>query len=186
MLEERCQEMERLADGEKSFLWTQALRITGKTEDAEDLLQETLLKVYKGFNGFSIDTNFRAWARKIMVNTHINSSRKQAFHTAALEDDRLALYSVFTDGPAHVSGTDDPERVFFHNHLGEEGVRLLLSLPEIYRTAFLMFHFCDFTYAEISKVVKAPVGTVKSRIHRARMMMAGKARRAPGAGAAMQ
>ncbi|MFA6448991.1 MAG: sigma-70 family RNA polymerase sigma factor [bacterium] len=176
LIYEPCHEIERLAENEKEFLWSQALYITNRTEDAEDLLQETLMKACKGFEGFKHDSNFRAWTRKIMVNTHINRVRRQASNALSIEDYPLDRYNVFVNDPSHVSYIDDPEKVFFHNHIREEILNLFYSLPEKYKFVFTLFHFEGYSYEEISKSLKMPVGTVKSRIYRARQYLSEKIR----------
>lgn len=168
MTDNRSATMERLAEDAKPFLWTQALFITRKVEDAEDLLQETLMNACKGFEGFDLDTNFRAWAARIMINTNINKIRRRAVNTLPLDD--VNLNCCWNDSP-HVSDTDDPERVFFHNYISDGVMALFQTLPKKHRIAFALFHFNGYTYEEISSAIDIPVGTVKSRIFRARQTL---------------
>lgn len=168
MNEERGGEMECLFENEKSFLWTQALRIAKQAEDAEDLMQETLMKACKSFATFKRDTNFRAWARKIMLNAHINKVRRKTADTLPLEDTILSVENDNCGAFHAASDFDDPEKVFFHNNISEGVMELFYSLPDEYRTVFSLFHFNGCSYEDISRALNIPVGTVKSRICRAR------------------
>ena len=171
MSEQLSSDIESLIESEKTFLWSQALWITRKTEDAEDLFQDTIMKVCKSYDSFKRDTNFRAWARKIMINTHINRMRLKMLDTMPYEDFNCNQNKNSSKGLLRASNMDDPENVFFHNHISEKIMWHFYSLPEEYKTVFSLFHFNEYTYAEISRVVKIPVGTVKSRIHRARQCL---------------
>lgn len=171
MLEKLSGDMEKLIESEKAFLWSQALWITRKTEDAEDLFQDTVMKACKGFDRFKRDTNFRAWAKKIMINTHINKMRRKMLNTLPFEDVYCNRDNIFIKDFPQASDMVDPENVFFQNHISEEIMWHFHALPEEYRNVFSLFHFNGYTYAEISSAVKIPVGTVKSRIHRARQYL---------------
>ena len=173
-MDNRGNEMEKLMESEKGFLWSQALRITGKTEDAEDLFQDTMMKAFKGFNRFKRDTNFRAWARKIMINTHINNTRQKMPGTISLDDSYLNYENTFSLTSPRVSETNYPARVFFHNHINGNVMELFYSLPEENKLVFALFHFEGYSYNEISKALNIPAGTVKSRIHRARQYLSEK------------
>jgi RNA polymerase sigma-70 factor, ECF subfamily len=176
MIEERSEEMEKLIENEKGFLWAQAMRITGKPEDADDLYQDTLMRACKGFSRFERDSNFRAWAKKIMINTHLNKIKRGAEQTLPMDAFYLNREHVFLNQPFQVMKTDDPEKVFFHNYISKEIMELFYSMPDEYRIVFSLFHFDGYTYEEISKALSIPEGTVKSRIHRARRHMTEKIR----------
>lgn len=176
MIEERVEEMEKLIENEKGFLWSQAMRITGKPEDAEDLYQDTLMRACRGFESFECESNFRAWAKKIMINTHLNKIKRKAAHTLPLDDFTFNRDHLFFNGNFKVMKTDDPEKVFFHNHISEEIMELFYSMPDEYRIVFSLYHFDGYTYEEISRAMRIPEGTVKSRIYRARRHMTEKIR----------
>jgi RNA polymerase sigma-70 factor (ECF subfamily) len=171
MVEERREGMERLIEKEKTYLWSRALQIARKTEDAEDLLQETLLKACEGFNSFTAETNFRAWSKRIMINAHINKIKRKKGETLPLDDSYQSKHIISLNGAQLVSCMDSPDIVFFHNHISEKIMERYYSLPEIYRLPFSMFHFNGYTYSEISSAMNIPSGTVKSRIHRAKALM---------------
>ena len=171
MVEAHSKDMELLIESEKTFLKAHAMYITGKTEDAEDLFQDTIMKACKGFTSFACDTNFRAWAKKIMMNTHLNKMRRKILNTLPYEDTYYDRDNVILKDLPQVTYMDDPENVFFHNHISDEIMWHFYALPEEYRSVFSLFHFNGYTYAEISSAVNIPVGTVKSRIHRARQCL---------------
>lgn len=174
MSERELQQIQVLFDKEKDFLWAQAMGLTRKSEDAEDLYQETMLKAFKGFGGFQPNTNFRAWVGKIMLNTHINNYNRKRNNQAVICDfssgdcDHTVYHSP--DG-GNVSESDSPEKVFFSQHIDGELMQTLYSLPDTYKTPFALYHVEGYSYEEISQALDVPLGTVKSRIFRARRMM---------------
>ena len=166
--------VEEMIDKEKSFLWSQAMVLTRRSEDAEDLFQDTLMKACSGYEHFKPDTNFRAWARKIMINTHINKLRRKDSGTIFIDDissgeyDRT-IYNMPYDPMA--SNTDSPEKIFFQNHIDEKIMQVIHSLPQEFQQVFKLYHFEGYTYEDISRALGIPVGTVKSRIFRARQCL---------------
>jgi len=168
MTEAFREDVEKLIDKEKTYLWSRALQIASNAEDAEDLLQETLLKACEGYGGFAPDTNFRAWTSRIMINTHINKVKRRKEQEISFDDRKHDKSKLALKVARRISHMDSPDTVFFHNHINEEIMRRYYSLPEMYRLVFSMFHFNGYTYSEISSAMKIPTGTVKSRIHRAK------------------
>ncbi len=156
-------------ENEKNFLWSQAIGLTKKAEDAEDLLQDTLLKAYKGWNNFDQGTNIRAWLGKIMLNTHINNinRRRDEKHCdfSAGEYDR-AIYQSSDDNAAFYR--ESPEKIFFNKHIDRRLTEALYSLSDEFRKPFSLYHFEGLQYEEIASMLGLPVGTIKSRIFRAR------------------
>lgn len=176
MVEEQTKEIERLIEDERQFLWYQSLYLTSRKEEAEDLLQETLMKACNGFGCFKHDTNFRAWAKRIMINTHITKSKQKMSNTLPCADSFLNYENASLNSHPDVSNMDDPEKVFFHNHISEEIMDHFCSMPEEFKTVFFLYHFNGYTYEEISRGMNIPFGTVKSRIYRARQYMMEKIR----------
>ena len=154
---------------EKDFLWSRALGLTRKGEDAEDLLQDTVMKIYQGWNSFDPETNFRAWANRIMLNTHLNNVSRNRdsvsfdFTSGASEN---ALYHIA--GEETASYAVSPEQAFFSKHIDEGLVEALYSLPDEFRKPFSLFHFEGYSYEHIAEMLGLPIGTIKSRIFRAR------------------
>jgi len=129
--------------------------------DAEDLVQETYLKALRGFSSFQPGTNFRAWMFQILRNTLSNSrSKLERRMTVPVEseDDFVAL-------PA---SADTPESLLIERH-GADSVRCAIEqLPDIYRQVILLCDVEDASYREIAQILSIPLGTVMSRLARAR------------------
>jgi len=169
MDELQTQQVTRFIEKEKNFLWSRAMGLTRKSEDAEDLLQDTIMKIYQGWNSFDPETNFRAWANRIMLNTHLNNvsrSHENVSYDFTSSANENALYHIASEEA--VSYAASPEQVFFSNHIDEGIIEALYSLPDEFRMPFSLFHFEGFSYEHISEMLNLPIGTIKSRIFRAR------------------
>jgi RNA polymerase sigma-70 factor (ECF subfamily) len=145
-------------------LYVGALRLTGNPADAEDLLQETYLRAYRGFAGFEPGTNLRGWLFRIQRNVFITSYRKRQSEPVTVSHDDWhdgsgrALHSVAASAETAVIDA-----------IPDEGLQsALTSLPEHYRRVVLLFDVQGFSYQEIADIVGIPRGTVMSRIHRGR------------------
>ena len=149
-----------------------AIRMTGNEDDANDLVQETYLRAFRFFDKFERGTNCKAWLFRILKNTFINSYRKQKKepHKVDYEDVENFYES------AKPSNTDDAhlEREIFDNLLDDEVSEAIQTLPEDFRTVVILSDIEGFTYNEIADFVDCPVGTVRSRLHRARKMLYSK------------
>ncbi len=165
----RDREFSHLMETEKDKLWARAVGLTRKSEDAEDLLQDTVFKAYKHWNSFEKGTNFRAWMNRIMLNTHINNVNRRRnkavcdFSTG--ECDNITYHSTEMSDTLY---SYSPEVVFFSTHIDERLEEALYSLTDTYRLPFSLYHFEGYSYDQIAKILDVPVGTVKSRIFRAR------------------
>jgi RNA polymerase sigma-70 factor, ECF subfamily len=174
---EHSSEMEGLneftstVEKEKSFLFSHAMSLTRRSEDAEDLLQETLMKAYRGWDSFDSGTNFRAWAGRIMLNTHLNNVNRRRENVPCDFTTEECYRTIAKHSGADAATSEDPERIFFRNHIDDKLVESLYELPAQFRVPFSLFHFEGYLYEEISKMLKLPIGTVKSRIFRARKML---------------
>ena len=151
-------------------LYTAALRMTHNPADAEDLVQETYLKAYRGFGGFQEGTNLKAWLYKILTNTFINSYRakKRRPDESDLEDvEDLYLYRRLGGLEGATAGRSAEEEVL--EHFTEAEVKEAIdSLPEQFRLAVLLGDVEGFSYKEIAEILDIPIGTVMSRLHRGR------------------
>ncbi len=135
-------------------LYGTALRMARNTHDAEDLLQETLLRAYRGFDGFASGTNIRAWLHTILQRVRTDAFRRKQRSPQTTEIDG--------DGPA----VPPPQDRLAQG--GEDLERALSELAEPFRTAVVLRDVEDFTYGEIARMLDVPIGTVMSRIHRGR------------------
>jgi RNA polymerase sigma-70 factor, ECF subfamily len=151
-------------------LYGAALRMTRNSADAEDLVQETYLRAYRGFAGFEEGTNLRAWLFRILTNTFINSYRSkqrrpQETDLADVED--LYMYKRLPQLAAARSAEDQMFELF----TDDEVKRALEDLPEAFRLPVLLADVQDFSYKEIAEILDIPIGTVMSRLHRGRKAM---------------
>ena len=151
-------------------LYTAALRLTHNAADAEDLVQETYLKAYRGFGGFEEGTNLRAWLYRILTNTFINSYRskkRRPDETDIEEVEDLYLYRRLggLEAAAASRSAEDELLDFFTDAEVKEAVD---ALPEQFRLAVLLSDVEGFSYKEISEILDIPIGTVMSRLHRGR------------------
>jgi RNA polymerase sigma-70 factor (ECF subfamily) len=151
-------------------LYAAALRMTRNPADAEDLVQETYLKAYRGFGGFQAGTNLKAWLYKILTNTFINSYRAKKRRPEQTEIDdveELYLYRRLGGLEAAAAGRSAEEEVM--DHFTEGDVKAAVeSLPDQFRLAVLLADVEGFSYKEIADILDIPIGTVMSRLHRGR------------------
>ena len=144
-------------------LYRTALRMTGQPASAEDLVQETYLKAYGHFHRFEAGSKFKSWIFTILTNTHINNYRRGA------RAPRLIDFSKFEfaaeDGPVYLS-VDDVEAI--KDELGEEAKQALEKMPPVFQVVFLLSTIEDLSYRDIAEMLKVPMGTVMSRLFRAR------------------
>src|SRR5438445_8644176 len=151
-------------------LYGAALRMTRNPADAEDLVQETYLKAYRGFGGFQEGTNLKAWLYRILTNTYINAYRakKRRPEQADVDDvEDLYLYRRLGGLEGAAAGRSAEDELL--DHLTEVEVKdALESLPEQFRMAVLLADVEGFSYKEIAEILDIPIGTVMSRLHRGR------------------
>jgi RNA polymerase sigma-70 factor, ECF subfamily len=150
-------------------LYNFALRMTGDADDADDLVQETYLKAFRFFDKFEKGTNAKAWLFRILKNSYINEYRKVKKEPNKVDyDDIENFYENIKS--ADVKSNHMVEDVF-NNLLDDEISSAISSLPEDFRTVIILSDIEGFTYEEIADFVDCPIGTVRSRLHRARKML---------------
>lgn len=150
-------------------LYSAAMRMTRNAADAEDLVQETYLRAYRGFDGFEEGTNLRAWLFRILTNSFINSYRRKQRRpneTELDEVEELFLFRRLGNAQTALGRSAEDELL---DHLTESEVKEAIeSLPEQYRMAVLLADVEGFAYKEIAEILDIPIGTVMSRLHRGR------------------
>ncbi len=146
-----------------------AYNLTGNGDDASDLLQETFLKAFRFFDSFQQGTNCKAWLFQISKNSFINRYRKQTREPDKVRYDEIEEYYE-TLRPVNVDANNLEEHLF-NNLLDDEVTAALQHLPEAFRTVLILSDIESLTYEEIAEVLDCPIGTVRSRLHRARKMV---------------
>jgi len=150
-------------------LYGAALRLTRNPQDAEDLVQETYLRAYRGFEGFREGTNLRAWMYRILTNTFINSYRKKQREpvTVSVSDEDTPDWYLYDRIGSSVAEPSAESEVL--EQIPDEDVqRALEDLPEVFRMAVLLADVEGFSYKEMAEILDIPIGTVMSRLHRGR------------------
>jgi len=148
---------------------TFAFHLTYNEENAADLVQETYLKAFKFIDKYEEGTNAKAWLFKILKNAYINDYRKKNKRPIQVDYEEVSGYHDGDDAPL-ASYFDLREELFDHM-MGDEVTAAMNSLPEDFRTVILLCDIEDFSYEEISKIIDVPIGTVRSRLFRARNML---------------
>lgn len=143
-------------------LFGTGLRLTRSRSDAEDLVQEAVMRAWAFWERFQPGTNSRAWMHRILMNTFINGYRKK-------RRERELLQAARQEMPASTSTRD--ERRITGEHVSDEVEAALRSLPEDFRTVVLMVDLSDLSYKEVAESLECPIGTVMSRLHRGRRLL---------------
>ena len=151
-------------------LYSAALRMTRNPADAEDLVQETYLRAYRGFGSYQDGTNLKAWLYRILTNTFINryrAAQRRPDETDLDEVEDFYLYrrlGGLEGARASRSAEDELLDVLTEGEVREA----VESLPENFRLAVLLADVEGFSYKEIAEILDIPIGTVMSRLHRGR------------------
>lgn len=152
-----------------TLLYNYALRLTGNEDDAKDLLQDTYLKAYRFIDKYQKETNAKAWLFRILKNSFINNYRKSTRTPDQVEYQEVEEYvDLLRDKNSPVS---DLRHDFYDNLLEDEVVSAMDSLTEEFRTIIILSDLEEMTYEEIADILEIPLGTVRSRLHRARKVM---------------
>ncbi len=149
----------------KSF----ALKITNDLEESEDLVQDTLLKAFRFFDKFEKGTNAKAWLFQIMKNSFINNYRK--ITREPYKVDYEDVQNFYENIKADDVKTQHYENDAFSDVLDDELANALSILPDDFRTIVFLSDIEGYTYEEIADFMDCPIGTVRSRLHRARKML---------------
>ena len=154
-------------------LYSAALRMTRNQADAEDLVQETYLRAYRGFGGFTEGTNLRAWLYRILTNAFINTYRsrqRRPMETDLADVEDMYLYKRLPTLDT-LAASRSAEDQLFDMLTDDEVKQALEDLPENFRLAVLLADVEGFSYKEIAEMLDIPIGTVMSRLHRGRKAM---------------
>lgn len=150
-------------------LYRVARRLTGDGADADDLVQDTLVKAYRGWDTFTPGSNARAWLLTILRNAFINEYRRRSRRPETVPLDTAEAAAALPE-----TEPDDPQTRFFDRIVDDEVLRAVDALPEVFREAVVLSDIEGLDYGEIARVLDVPVGTVKSRLFRGRRMLKAK------------
>ncbi len=152
-------------DSLKSF----ALKMTNDPDDAEDLVQDTLLKAFRFFDKFEKSTNAKAWLFQIMKNSFINNYRKSNKEPNKVDyEDVQNFYETIKPDDVKMKHYEGDA---FSDILDDEIANALSVLPDDFRTIIFLSDIEGYSYEEIADFMDCPIGTVRSRLHRARKML---------------
>src|SRR2546423_13301815 len=154
-------------------LYRTALRLTHNPQEAEDLVQETMLKAFRFAHSYQPGTNLRAWLFRILNTSAINRYRKQATHptpSSLPEGEEFYLYNRILDLSGQELNVGAEEEVLSH-YLDEDVYNALNELPPNFRMAVILADIEGLSYKEIAEALNIPIGTVMSRISRARRQL---------------
>ena len=165
----RQQKFENETVPHQDALYNYALKIARNADDAQDLLQETYYKAYKNYHQFENGTNSKAWMFMILKNTFINNYRKTKREHAKIDYDEIEdIYENIKSDQAEDNNLDLD---FYNNLLDDELSEALSKIPAKMREVFLLCDLEGYSYEEIAEIVNIPIGTVRSRLHRARKLL---------------
>jgi len=173
---ERYSEKEKYTVFDKEFMphidsmYNFAFRLTNDEDDANDLVQDTYLKAFRFINSFERGTNAKAWLFRILKNSFINDYRKKSKEPSKVDyQDVETTYNSVED--AEIDATTDLRTETVQDMIGDEVANALNSLPVDFRTVIILCDIEGFTYEEMAKILDIPIGTVRSRLHRARNLL---------------
>ena len=150
--------------------WSGALRwasrLTGNLADAEDLRQDAALRALKGFRTFRQGSNFKAWFNRIILNCHRDTVRRYSRRPPT-----ITIVEELLDPELLARKGLGPDEAAFDRMRFEELRRALARLPDAFRRAAVLFYLEDFPYRDIARILGCPVGTIRSRLSRARSLL---------------
>ena len=150
-------------------VYTAALRLAGNPDDAKDLLQDTILRAYRFFHQFAPDSNCRAWLLTILYNNFRNYLRRCSLHPVSVLTDES---SERTEAGFVLDGKScNPEEIVAQRWIGRHLETAINALPLEFREPMLLVDVQELSYPEVAKVLGIPLGTVKSRVSRARSLL---------------
>ena len=165
-------EFEREALAHLDALYGAAYRLARNPRDAEDLVQDALLRAYRFWDTFEKDSNCKAWLLRILTNTFINEYQKKKRSREVL--DAAQAEQEATDGVLVHAGADaqkSPEGLLLERSVSDDVQRALDALPDEFRTAVVLCDIEGLSYKEIADIMECPVGTVMSRLFRGRRLL---------------
>ena len=151
-------------------LFNFAFHLTFNEDDSNDLVQETYMKAFRFIDSYEEGTNAKAWLFKILKNAFINHYRKAAKRPTKVDYQEIVAFQN-EENDTNYSSYMDLREEMFQGMMGDEVTIAINALPVDFRTVILLCDIEGFKYEEIAKIIDIPIGTVRSRLHRARNML---------------
>ncbi len=152
-------------------LYNFAYKLTYNEDEAKDLLQDTCMKAFRFINSFERGTNAKAWLFRILKNSFINDYRKKSKNPGMVDYQEVETYYNSDRSEVETQSTPDLRSETVKGMLGDEITNALNSMDIDFRTAIILCDLEGFKYDEMSKILDIPIGTVRSRLHRARNIL---------------
>ena len=153
---------ETLIRAHESRMYAVTLRMCGSREDAQDCLQEAMLRIYKAMDSFRGQSSFGTWVYRITMNTCLDELRRRKVRQST------SLDAMLETGWSPTDETNTPEKNSLRNEQRRSIEKAIATLPEDMRSAVVLRDIHGFSYEEIAQILSANVGTIKSRISRGR------------------
>jgi RNA polymerase sigma-70 factor (ECF subfamily) len=148
-----------------------AFRLTLDEDDAKDLVQDTYLKAFRFINSFEKGTNAKAWLFRILKNSFINDFRKKSKEPSKVDYQEVETFYNSEEFDNEIEATSDLRSESVQDLIGDEVANAINSLEVDFRIAIILCDIEGFTYEEMAKILDIPIGTVRSRLHRARGLL---------------
>lgn len=171
--EERRRDFEKLALPHMDALYGTALRMTRHPLDAEDLIQDVYLRAYRFFDRFAAGTNFKAWIFKILTNTFINRYRQKVRAPQQTDFEKVEFFYTAAEKERDDKYEGQYDEKQYADLFGDEVNAALSKLSYEFRAVIILCDVEGFSYKEISQITGTPMGTVMSRLSRARQQLQG-------------
>lgn len=155
-------------------LYNFAFKLTLDEDEAKDLLQDTCMKAFRFINSFERGTNAKAWLFRILKNSFINDYRKKSKNPGMVDYQEVETFYNSDDSDVPGQITSDLRSETIKEMLGDEISNALNSMDVDFRTVIILCDLEGFKYDEMAKILDIPIGTVRSRLHRARNILKGK------------
>ena len=170
-MKDRQKEFSELIMPHLPSLYSTALRMTRDRQDAEDLLQDTAYKAYRALDQYRMNTNFKAWVFRILINTFITARRKEKNLPQKISYDDLEEFFLYNRLNEMIMIPAVAAEDFIENLFDDDVKQALEKLPYQFRLVVLLSDVNEFSYKEIAEMMQVPLGTVMSRLFRGRKLL---------------
>lgn len=167
-MDDKIAEFESLIEANREALYRIAYRLAGNRDDAEDLLMEALTEAWESFRHFRSGTDFVRWVATIMTHTFLDWRRKNSHYEFASLNEPKENDDEPIDLP---EDTDDPETAAMKRAFWRAANEALDELPTEFKTVVVLIDMEGLSYEEAAKALNCPIGTIRSRLHRARILL---------------